>query len=758
MFMRGNVVFYVQLLCLLALLLCFTHNPGKKGNNAPLRSQSLKAAPAALPGTHAGISLPARALWQAQEARECAQGTAAKWQFAGPDNIGGRITDVIMPPNDTNTLYAAAASGGVFKSSDQGKTWLPLFDNEASLAVGSLAVNPQNPDILYAGTGEANAGGGSITYDGTGIYKSNNGGVTWYQTGLEETGSIARIAIDPRNPQRLFAAAMGKLFANNPERGLYRSTDSGKSWEKVLYLSEATGCADVAINPQNPKIVYAAMWERVRKPHLRKYGGNTCGIYRSSDGGTTWQKLTGGLPQNDLGRIGIAISAANPLVLYAVYANETGNLKGLYRTNNGGNSWNSINARPLYNQYDDYGWWFGNLRVHPNYPDYLYFLGLDLCFSSDGGKNWRNLSAPTVHMDQHALFIHPLYPRLMVLGNDGGVYLSNNAGISWQSLAGPPVIQFYTCESNSKQQTYLYGGTQDNGFLKSSNNLSNDWEILIDGDGMELLSDPANPKMLYAAYQYGNLMRSFDGGLTFLDATNGIEENDRKIWRTPFVIDPLQSNVLYYGANYLYKSTDHAVQWYPVSPDLSNGNNTGNNNFAAISAIAVAPSNNDMIYAGTDDGNLWVAYNNCTDWIDITAGLPEQWVSSIAVNPKDENTVFVAFSGYRQADFRPLLYKTNNAGITWKPAANNLPEAPVNKILYNPSDTGTVYIGTDTGVFYTLNSGKNWQILGANLPAVPVTDLCLQLKELRLVAATYGRGMFTFELGNTAAKGIPSRQ
>ncbi|OWY23463.1 glycosyl hydrolase [Sphingobacteriales bacterium UPWRP_1] len=756
--MRGNFLFPVQLLCMLALLLCFTHNRGKKSGVVPLRAENAEAIPAPLLGAAQGIQLPARTLWQAQEARECTRETAAQWQFAGPSNIGGRITDVLMPHNDTNTLYVAAASGGVFKSPDRGKTWLSLFDNEVSQAVGSLAIDPQNPAVLYAGTGEANAGGGSVTYDGTGIYKSTNGGASWFQTGLEETGSIARIAVDPRNPQRLFAAAMGKLFANNPQRGLYRSTDGGKSWEKVLYLSQATGCVDVAINPQNPKIVYAAMWERIRKPHLRQYGGNSCGIYRSSDGGTTWHKLTNGLPKNDLGRIGIAISATNPFVLYAVYANETGNLKGLYKTDNGGNSWHSENYHLLYNQYDDYGWWFGNLRVHPQNPDHVYFLGLDLCFSPDGGKNWRNLSSPLVHMDQHALFIHPLNPQLMALGNDGGVYLSTNAGKSWQSLNGPPVIQFYSCETNRKKTKHLYGGTQDNGFLQSRSGLLHDWEILIDGDGMELLSDPNNPEMLYAAYQYGNLMRSFDGGYTFLDATNGIEENHRKIWRTPFVIDPLQSNLLYYGTNHLYKSTDYAVQWYPVSPDLSKGNITNNNNYAAISAIAVAPSNNDIIYAGTDDGNLWAAYNNCTDWIDISAGLPKQWVSCIAVNPKEENTAFVAFSGYRQADFRPLLYKTCNAGITWQPAAANLPETPVNKILFDPSDTSTVYIGTDTGVFYTQNSGKNWQMLGNNLPAVPVTDLCLQPKERRLVAATYGRGMFTIQLGNTEAKLLPTRQ
>ncbi|QQS31037.1 MAG: glycosyl hydrolase [Sphingobacteriales bacterium] len=702
-----------------------------------------------------------QALIQTQIARSTLSKGAAtgqgKWKFAGPSNISGRITDVVMHPIDTNIIYAASATGGVFKSVDFGKTWIPVFDQQLSLSIGSIAIDPHQPDVIYVGTGEANGGGGSVTYDGTGMYKSTDGGMSWENIGLGKTGSIARIAVHPNRPEQIFAAAMGNLFKNNQERGLYKSKDGGKTWVKTLFISETTGCVDVVVHPNNPDLVFAVMWERVRRPDFRKYGGKNCGIYRSMDAGISWQKLTNGLPQADLGRIGISVSASNPEILYAVFADEQGYFQGIFRTDDSGNQWKRVNDRPLKNIYENYGWWFGAIRVDPQNPDLVFALGLDLYRTENGGKTWQNISTKAVHVDQHALYIHPLNPQLILLGNDGGVCISKNGGDLWESLPGPPVIQFYTCEADLTNSRILYGGTQDNGIMRLVNSLDNEWEILIEGDGFGVLTDPQNPETIYAAYQYGNLLKSEDGGNKFRDATDGISMSDRKIWHTPFVIDPVQSHILYYGANRLYKSLDKAANWFPVSPVLTKNGVNNNLVYGAVSAIAVATSDNQMVYAGTDDGNLWLSANNCQNWKDISVGLPLQWVSSIAVNPDQEQTVYVAFSGFRNTVYLPFLYKSVNAGLTWTNISENLPQTPVNDIIVDPTDTATVFVATDTGVFVKTCKETNWYMLGDNLPPVPVTDLCLHEKDRLLIAATYGRGMFTFSLIDNKWRKLPPK-
>jgi len=690
-----------------------------------------------------------QALWQAQIMRECVQPNTpgmGTWQFVGPGNIGGRITDVLMHPTDTNTLYAASASGGVFKSGNGGKNWIPLFDDQLSLAVGSIAIDPKNAATLYAGTGEANAGGGSITYDGTGIYKSPDWGKTWQCLGLQKTGSIARIAVNQQNEQILYAAAMGSLFKNNAERGLYKSINGGKTWEKTLFVSDSTGCADVVLHPTNSDVVYAAMWERIRQPHRRKYGGATGGIYRSTNGGKTWQKLTTGLPTSDIGRIGIAVSASKPSIVYAVYANQEGVFNGVYKSINGGTTWQRVNDRALRNLYENYGWWFGRIYVHPTQHNTVYVLGLELFKSDDGGQTWQNITSPVVHIDQQALFLHPLNPNLMLLGNDGGLCITHNGGNTWQALPSPPTVQFYTCHVSLQKPNRLYGGSQDNGILLTKSGLPYDWEVLIEGDGFGIQTDPANPNRFYAAYQYGNLLRTSDDGQQFYGATYGISNNDRTNWNAPFLIDPKQSHILYYGTNRVYKSTDHAAQWTPISPNLTKTAVQANVVYGTLTTLAVAPANTNYLYAGTDDGNLWHTPDGGKTWNDITRGLPAQWVSRIAVNPIREKSVYVAFSGYRQNSLQPYLYYSANAGKTWKNITANLPEAPVNAVLVYPADTATLFAATDVGVFVSLNGGNKWFMVGSNLPLVPVNDLCLHTAKQQLIAATYGRGMFTFSL------------
>ncbi|MGB1204884.1 MAG: VPS10 domain-containing protein [Chitinophagales bacterium] len=692
-----------------------------------------------------------RALMQAKSARDCAKELQALnlWQMAGPTNIGGRITDIEMPINDTNTIYIAAASGGIFKTKNKGKTWKPMFDDQLSLSIGDIGISKSNPEILYVGTGEANAGGGSITYDGIGIFKSTDEGENWTHIGLEKTRNIGRIIVHPSNPDIVYAAAMGSLFANNQERGVFKSIDGGKSWQQSLYISDSTGCVDLAIHPSAPNIVYAAMWERIRRPNKRQYGGNSCGIYRSVDNGNTWIELTNGLPNEDIGRIGLALAESEPNVLYSIYANEEGYFKGIYKTEDGGSKWKKCRDAPLKEIYMSYGWWFGNIRVNPNNADEVYALGLDIWKSKNGGQNWKNVSWQNVHYDQHAMFIHPKNSDLVVLGNDGGAYLSENAAKKWQHLDNLPITQFYTCEIDSQNPDALYGGSQDNGIIRTTTGKIDDWELLVDGDGFCVIVDPNDNEMLYTAYQYGSLIRSPDGGISFFEGTSGIEEKDRRNWHTPIILDNNNNNILYYGTSRLYKSEDRAASWTVISPELSKISNDANNNnmaYGTITSIAIAPSNSDVLYIGTDDGNVWRNSNQHNNWDDLTVGLPKRWVTSIAVNPNDAQEVYISFSGYRQAEYLPHLFKTNDGGQQWIDIAGDLPEAPINKILIHPLNDKILYVATDVGVFFSENDGNTWQMLGSNLPNVPISDLDIDSNSGILAAATYGRSLYIYQL------------
>ncbi len=681
---------------------------------------------------------------QAEDARRWAeQNTDIKWTFAGPTNIGGRITDIAMHSSDLNTIYAAAATGGVFKTSNQGETWQPIFDEQLSLSIGALAVAPSDSETLYVGTGEPNGGGGSITYDGIGVFKSENGGETWNYTGLEKSRNIGRIAVDSKDKNRLFVAAMGGLFANNPERGLFRSIDGGKDWEKVLYVSDSTGCVDVVVHPSHPDTVFAAMWERTRRPDRRRYGGETSGLYRSLDGGDNWRKLTKGLPQYDVGRIGVQVSASHPNIAYSIYADESGDFRGIFRSEDHGDSWRQVNDTSLVEMYHTYGWWFGNIRIDPQNPDVVYALGLDTWKSIDGGKTWQNTSAEQgVHVDQHGLVIHPQNSDFLVLGNDGGVYTSNDGGENWQHLPNLPITQFYSCTIDPQYPDKLYGGAQDNGIIRTLFTDVDKWEEILSGDGFQVLVDHANSDYIFAGHQYGNWYRAVDGGTTFMECIEGVSEFDRKNWNTPMAQDPENVLVLYLGTNRLYKSYDRGLSWKPISSDMTDGPSTGNLMYGTITTIAIAPSQTQVLYVGTDDGNVWGTQDGGKSWNFLSQNLPKRWVTALEVGSRNANIAYLTFSGYRQADYTPHIFRTEDGGENWIDISNNLPEAPINAVIADPTNEKTLYVASDVGVFVTYDSGKKWQMLGSNLPNVPVMDLDLHPKTRKLLAATYGRGMF----------------
>jgi len=636
-----------------------------------------------------------------------------------------------MHHTDLQTIYAATASGGVWKSPNAGASWQPISDNLPSLSIGDIAIDHSDKNTIYCGTGETNGGGGSVTYDGRGVFKSPDGGQNWTSLGLENTGSIGRIEVDPENPNRIFVAAMGHLFNNNPERGLYRSDDGGQTWQKKLFVNDSVGVIDLAIHPLDPDTVFAVTWERIRRPNKRVYGGPGCGIWRSADGGDTWTKLAGGLPTTDVGRIGIAISRSNPSTLYAVYANTIGYFTGTFKSTNNGNTWSalSVSSDP---DYSSYGWWFGQIRVDPTNPDKIYNLGLDWVKSTNGGNNWTGVS-PYLHADYHALYIHPANPNFMVVGNDGGIYISTDGGGFWEHKPFP-ITQFYTSEIDFQNPTNFYGGAQDNGTWRTLTGNTDDWETIFGGDGFVTRVNPENDFLWYAEYQYGGFSGTNGAG-----APSSLRYN----WNTPYIFDPNNPDIMYIGAEKLFKSINGGLNWNAISNDLSNGP-TGQNGivYGTVTTIDASPIDGNVLWVGTDDGNVWFTANGGANWTKVSTTLPKRWITRVVADLWNKNTAYVCLSGFRHSDDIAHIYKTTNNGQSWSSVSGNLPDVPVNDLILDPAEPNTWYIATDVGVFVTYNGGDGWEPFGINLPNVPVLDLTFHAPSRTMAAATFGRSMF----------------
>ncbi len=666
------------------------------------------------------------------------------WEFIGPTNIGGRITDIEIPSNVANTYYVGAASGGIFKTTDSGSNWTPIFDDQSMISIGDIEISKTNNDLLFVGTGEVNAGGGSLAYDGNGIYKSIDAGLTWEHKGLDEAGSISKVIINPQDNNTIFAGVMGPLFKNDSNRGVYKSINGGDSWSKVLFVSDSTGVIDMAINPINTNVVYAASWERIRKPNYRSYGGETSRIYRSQDAGDTWSELTNGLPTtaSQKGRISIDISISNPNILYASYTDKVGYIQGVYKTNDGGDTWTSVNSSQLYDT--SYHWWFGGLFVNPTNPDEIHHAGFYIAKSSDGGNNWSTISAP--HVDQHAIAFNTQNPNEVLLGNDGGLYKSTNNGTSYTKINNLPITQFYRYTVDEQNSNKRYGGAQDNNTVRTTTGSNNDWYSIYGGDGFQPLVDPTNTNTVYAMYQRGNFARSLNNANSFSPILNGINSSDRNNWDTPICMDPNDPNILYYGTENLYRTTNRGDSWESVSPDLSNGNSGGNLTFNTISTIEVSPHFSDLIFVGTDDGNIWVTDTPMFEWFHIATGLPDYWVTKIKISPNDGNKMYITYSGYRYGDTDGHVFFSDNQGGSWSDISNNLPDVPVNDIEIDTF--GNLFLATDIGVLASSDNGNTWTVFGTNFPAVVVTDLYYHKTSKFLYAATYGRSSYRIDLNN----------
>ena len=676
---------------------------------------------------------------------------AIQWDFAGPENIGGRISDIEYNPLDPLIVYAGAATGGVFKSQDGGWTWQAIFDDQAMLSVGDIAVDPVNTNIIYVGTGEAN--GGHNNFPGGGVYKSIDAGNTWELIGLEQTVSIGRIVIDPTNTNRVFVAAIGSYFGPDPDRGVYRSTDGGTTWEKSLFISDSTGAIDIIINPQEPAKMLAAMWERVRRPHTSHLFGYTSGIHRTTDGGDTWTLLnaTNGLPEGEeqIGRIGLTLCQTQPDIMYALYTDGY-DYKSSYQSTDGGINWIRIDTdREISRGTSGFSWYFGNIRVHPTNPQQVYVLDVSFMRSDDGGNNWPinygySNPYPNLHVDHHALAFHPTNPNTIINGNDGGINISTDGGTNWSKVSFLPVTQFYEIDMDQTNPERLYGGTQDNGTLRTLTGQTNDWDHILGGDGFFCIVDYTAPDIIYAEMQRGALHKSTNRGYSFSWALSGVNSSEPTNWSTPVIMDPNNHNVLYYGTNHVYRTVNGAGYWQSISPDLTK--QLADSRLGTVTTIAVAPSNSNIIYAGTDDGNVWVTDNYGTNWSNITNDLPFRWVTRVAVDPTDGATAYVTFSGMKWKSPQPHVFRTQDMGETWEDISNNLPDAPVNIILVDPVYPEILYIGSDVGCYFSSNYGQSWQVLGEGVPVVPVYSMAIHKTLRRLAIGTYGRSMYVANL------------
>lgn len=711
-----------------------------------------------------GVIPPAarrRALEEAERAGILGEAPGS-WVNVGPRNIGGRVTAIAVAPNSANRVWIGTADGGVWETTDGGTNWTPRFDSETSLSIGSIAAHPTDPDIVYVGTGEDNGGG--YSYDGDGVYKTTDGGLSWRNLGLAEVRRIGRIALDPADPDRVFVAAGGNWFQKDAHRGIYRSTDGGESWQKVLFVADDAGGIDVAVDPSNPNRVYAAIWQRQSQGTTWTIGGPRSGIWRSLDGGTTWTKLVTGLPAT-AGRIGLGISRSNPATVYAVIITPTGILDGIYRTTNAGDTWAKVSNATAPLLFSTYSYYFGNIRVDPSNPNTVYALDVRLLKSTNGGQSFTPI-AGSVHVDWHDLVLLSSTGTFYG-GTDGGFYRSLDGGASWTHSVTLPITQFYDLGIDRGRPERRFAGAQDNGMLRTTTGGLDDWSDRTGGDGLQVEVDPTDGNKVYAETQFGAIQRSTNGGDTFTPATNGIDPNDRTNWNTPISLDPVVPTTLYTGTYRVYRSTDSAQNWTAISGDLTNGpglgeepardprwldrdrggrNHLENLISGTITVVAVSPVDRDVLWAGTDDGNVWVSADRGANWTKVNPVGPAYWVTDIAPDPFDRSKAYLSVTGYRTGDKLPYLRVTRDLGQSWEDLSAGLPQVPVNAVLPDTEWKGRLFVGTDVGVHVSDDGGRSWSVLRGGMPVVVVPDLYRHDASRTLYAVTHGRGMYTYDL------------
>ncbi len=675
------------------------------------------------------------ALDEGQDARAALNSKrAVTWESVGPTNIPGRITDIASHPVEFSTVYAGAAAGGVFKSNDKGISWTAIFDDVGTYSIGAIAIDPNDRNTIYVGTGEPSAA--IDDYEGNGVYKSIDAGDNWTYVGLDSTALIGRIVIDPLHPDTVYVAALGKVLGSNrsAQRGVYRSENGGISWDRILFVDSGAGCVDIALHPSTGT-VFAAIWD--------VYEGPLSALWRSSDHGDTWEMLSGnggGLPAPaNTGRIGVTVDPQSNTVYSIHIDGSSRDLMGLYKSTDLGNTWTRTNDGVLDGTFGGFGWYFGQVRVAPGNPDLVYSLGVQLYRSSDGGNSWENVTYES-HVDHHAMWIHPYNSAVVYGGCDGGVYFKQNNDPAWNVRKNMPNTQFYAITVDPNNADKIYGGTQDNGTMRTLTGSTDDWTEIYGGDGFYCIVDHTNSDIMYAESQYGNLSKSTDGGYNWYWAQNGItpSPDEPHGWSTPVVMDPNNHLVLYYGTDRVYRTSDGADLWTAISPSLS---------ARYLTTIGVSAIDDQVVYAGSRDGAVWGTTDGGANWDDLTAGLPDRWVTRLTPDPFTASRVYVTLSGYiTDGSSLPHVFRSDDYGATWSDISSNLPDAPVNDLLVDPMDEAFLYAGTDVGVFVSPDTGATWALLGTGMPVTCIADLEIHENTRKIVAGTHGRSMFQARL------------
>ena len=692
------------------------------------------------------------------------------WRSVGPSLTSGRISDIAVNPNNIFEYYVATSAGGVWKTINSGIDYTPVFDNEGSYSIGCVSIDPNNSNVIWVGSGENN-NQRSVSY-GDGVYKSIDGGDTWKNMGLKSSEHIGKIIIDPNNSNVIYVAAIGPLWSKGGERGLYKSIDGGINWSLILYIDENTGVNDVIIDPRNTDILYASSFQRRRHVFTYVGGGPGSGMHKSEDGGKNWIKINTGLPTEEIGRIGLTISPANPEYIYAIV--EAANGKGgFYRSLNKGASWKRQSSHSTSGNY------YQEIIADPVDPNRVFSMDTWMTVTNDGGKTFNKVGEDFKHVDNHSIWINPNNNGHWLVGSDGGIYETFDNANSWDFKENLPVTQFYkVAVDNAKPFYNIYGGTQDNfsiggpSRVKTAHGITNqDWFITHGGDGFESQVDPENPNIVYAQSQYGWLVR-FD---KLSGEEVGIKPVPRKgeleykwNWDAPLAVSKHKSGRLYFAANKVFKSDDYGNSWDVISNDLSRkinrnelkvydrvlsmdavAKNGSTSPYGTIVSLSESPIDPNLIAVGTDDGLIQISKNGGQSWfkVDNISGVPENsYTNSIYLSKHDINVMYVAFNHHKYGDFQPYIYKTSNQGETWKSISNNLPErGSVYSIEEDHIDKDLIFCGTEFGVYFSPNAGQRWRALDNGLPTIAVRDIAIQERENDLILGTFGRGFYILD-------------
>ena len=828
------------------LFVCGASAQAQEAGSGAARTSEQEAAPVAPPSAESRL-----AAFSAKTAlREGSLVERVPLQNIGPTVMSGRVVDVDVRPDDPSHFYVAYASGGLWKTTSGGTHFMPLFDDQAAMTLGDIAVDWTSGETVWAGTGENNSSRSS--YAGTGVYKSADGGETWEHKGLAETHRTGRIVLHPGDANTVWVAAIGALYSPNEERGVYKTTDGGETWRKTLFVNDTTGVIDLVIDPTNPDVLYAAAWHRERRAWDFVEAGAGSGVYKSTDGGESWEEIStegSGLPTGpDVGRIGLAIYPGNADVLYALVDNqarrpeeededqpaltremlremseeeflevgeealedylerngfpasytvqsilemvESGELEPValveyledaneslfetpvvgaevYRSDDGGQTWEKTHEHYLDNVYYSYGYYFGEVRVAPDDPERIYIMGVPILKSEDGGQTFTSIGAPNVHVDHHALWVSPTRPGHLIGGNDGGLNISFDDGASWFKANTPSVGQFYAIGLDEAEPYRVYGGLQDNGVWMGPHTYEpgTDWhgegdypyDRILGGDGMQVEVDTRQNELVYTGFQFGNYFRinQATGERTSIKPQHELGERPLRFnWQTPIHLSRHNRDVLYLGSQKLHRSLDRGDTWEAISGDLTQGGREGDVPYGTLTTISESPLRFGLLYAGSDDGLLHVSRDGGFSWTDVSATLPpDLWVSRVQASNHEEGRVYAALNGYRWDDFTPYLYRSDDYGANWTRFGEELPMEPVNVVLEDPSSADVLYVGTDGGLYVSLDRGASFMTMQGGLasdsltadgalPNVPVHDLKLQARENDLVVGTHGRSVY----------------